>query len=133
MSDRKYKVALYCRVASADQLSLDTQCNRLSSYAIGQGFESDTLQVYADNGFSGLNFDRPAFSQMEQDIKAGIIGAVIVRDISRIGRNSFDVLGWVKQLRDQHIAFVSWEMPFSENYLSNRGCFKKLIDERYRV
>ena len=58
MSDRKYKVALYSRVASADQLSLDAQCDRLRSYAIGQGFESDILRVYADNGFSGLNLVR---------------------------------------------------------------------------
>ena len=133
MSGRKYKVALYCRVASADQLSLDTQCNRLSSYAIGQGFESDTLQVYADNGFSGLNFDRPAFSQMEQDIKAGIIGAVIVRDMSRIGRKHIDVLCWIVQLKMQKIAFVCSDMSLDDNFTNNIGCLEKIIRQRYQL
>jgi len=113
MQDKNIKVAIYCRVASADQLSLDSQRERLISYAIENGFEEDTLKVYADNGYSGLNFTRPAFAEMECDIDAGVIGAVIVRNESRISRSAIDTLMWIERLRrKKQIALLSADATF---------------------
>lgn len=130
--EKKYRVALYCRVASADQLALEMQRDSLVSYAVDSGFEKDTFKIYTDNGYSGLNFDRPAFSEMERDIGAGIIGAVIVLDISRIGR-TLEMWKWIARLRDKRIAFVSSDMPFNEVFFHNRYCFDNLIKERYQL
>lgn len=62
--------ALYYRVASKDpNLYLDNQMHRLQSYAAENGIDAYT--VYADVGFSGLTFDRPAFQQMRRAIAGG--------------------------------------------------------------
>ena len=44
-------------------------------------------QVYIDDGYSGLNFDRPAFKRLIADIELGKINLVITKDLSRLGRN----------------------------------------------
>ena len=48
-------------------------------------------RYYIDNGFSGKRFDRPAFQEMLQDIQAGKIDCVVVKDLSRLGRNYITV------------------------------------------
>ncbi|MCL2225327.1 MAG: recombinase family protein, partial [Defluviitaleaceae bacterium] len=45
------------------------------------------VSTYTDNGFIGLNFDRPAMRQLQADVDAGLVGVVLVKDISRISRN----------------------------------------------
>lgn len=138
MQDKKYRVAVYCRVANADQLSTDPQAieqqrDCLIRYAADNGFDIEALNIYMDNGYNGLNFGRPAFAQMEADIQAGRVGAVIVKDISRIGRNYIDVVCWLDKLRAKKVAFIESNLSFGENYLRNRGFLKKFIDERYGV
>lgn len=128
MQAREKKTAIYCRVASADQLSLDIQKDRLCGYAADNGY--DNLVLYMDNGFSGLNYDRPAFSRLEADIQAGIIEAVIVRDVTRIGRNILATEQWIERLRDKGIALISADLSYYENYLLNAGSFRNGIKER---
>lgn len=125
MQAREKKTAIYCRVASADQLSLETQKDRLCGYAADNGY--DNIDFYMDNGYSGLNYDRPAFSRLEADIQAGIVEAVIVRDVTRIGRNILDTVQWIERLRDKGIAFISADLSFNDNFLLNVGCFRKDI------
>ena len=48
--------------------------------------------LYADNGFSGLNFDRPALALMQQDMNDGRIGKIVVTSLDRISRNCKDVM-----------------------------------------
>jgi len=122
------KTAIYCRVASADQLSLEAQKDRLCRYAAESGY--DNLDFYMDNGYSGLNYDRPAFSRLEADIQAGLIKAVIIRDITRIGRNIFGTVQWIERLRMKGIALISADLSVGENYLHNAGCFRNGIKER---
>lgn len=43
--------------------------------------------MYVDNGFSGTKFQRPAFEEMMQDMKDGRINCIVVKDLSRLGRN----------------------------------------------
>ena len=49
------------------------------------------LRWYTDDGFSGANFQRPGFQAMLADIEAGKVGTVIVKDMSRLGRNYLQV------------------------------------------
>ena len=48
------------------------------------------VQTYIDNGATGTNFHRPGFQQMLSDIEAGLINCIIVKDLSRLGRNVID-------------------------------------------
>lgn len=61
----------------------------LEKYAKEQGFTN--LAHYTDDGYSGTNFDRPDWKQLTADIEERNIGCVIVKDMSRIGRNYLEV------------------------------------------
>ena len=61
----------------------------LETYAKQNGFTN--LRWYTDDGFSGANFQRPGFQAMLADIEAGKVGTVIVKDMSRLGRNYLQV------------------------------------------
>ena len=63
----------------------------LETYAKQNGFTN--LRWYTDDGFSGANFQRPGFQAMLADIEAGKVGTVIVKDMSRLGRNYLQEIG----------------------------------------
>ena len=82
--------ALYERLSRDDELlgesnSIQTQKAILLDYANSHGFLN--CVHYTDDGFSGGNFDRPAWKRMIADIEAGKVSAVIVKDMSRVGRD----------------------------------------------
>ena len=86
--------ALYPRLSHEDELqgesnSISNQKRILESYAKQNGFTN--LQWYTDDGYSGANFQRPGFQAMLADIEAGKVGTVIVKDMSRLGRNYLQV------------------------------------------
>jgi len=102
MSDKR-KVAIYCRVARLDEEEIKKQESELRVYAKGQGFND--ISVYSDNGFGGMSFNRPAFSEMERDIETGKINMVICRDSSRISRNILDTVKWFDKIKHKGIKF----------------------------
>ena len=82
--------ALYPRLSHEDELqgesnSISNQKRILETYAKQNGFSN--LRWYTDDGYSGANFQRPGFQAMLADIEAGKVGTVIVKDMSRLGRN----------------------------------------------
>lgn len=85
--------AYYFRAAQQiDTLYLDNQMQKLLYHATQNGVAAFAL--YADNGYSGLNFDRPAFSLMQQDMKNGRLEKIVVTSLDRISRNSLDVIAF---------------------------------------
>ena len=86
--------ALYPRLSHEDELqgesnSISNQKRILETYAKQNGFTN--LRWYTDDGYSGANFQRPGFQSMLADIEAGKVGTVIVKDMSRLGRNYLQV------------------------------------------
>ena len=86
--------ALYPRLSHEDELqgesnSISNQQRILETYAKQNGFSN--LRWYTDDGYSGANFQRPGFQAMLADIEAGKVGTVIVKDMSRLGRNYLQV------------------------------------------
>ena len=86
--------ALYPRLSHEDELqgesnSISNQKRILETYAKQNGFSN--LRWYTDDGYSGANFQRPGFQAMLADSEAGKVGTVIVKDMSRLGRNYLQV------------------------------------------
>ena len=89
MSNQK-KTALYCRLSQDDGLdgdsnSIQNQKSILQRFAEDHHFPNPCF--YVDDGFSGGNFQRPAFQQMIADMENGEIGIIVTKDLSRLGRN----------------------------------------------
>ena len=96
--------ALYPRLSHEDELqgesnSISNQKRILEAFAKQNGFTN--LRWYTDDGYSGANFQRPGFQAMLADIEAGKVGTVIVKDMSRLGRNYLQVGFYTEMLFPQ--------------------------------
>ena len=85
-----YRAAIYCRLSKDDEqtgesVSIETQKMLLTDYCVERGYFIH--DIYVDDGYSGLNFDRPAFQRMLTDIDEGKVNLVITKDLSRLGRD----------------------------------------------
>lgn len=86
--------ALYERLSRDDEMqgesnSITNQKKYLEDYAVQHGFGN--IQHFSDDGYSGTNLNRPAFNSLLTEIEAGRVGTVIVKDMSRFGRNYLQV------------------------------------------
>ena len=86
--------ALYCRLSRDDELQGDSnsilnQKAILQKYADDNGFTN--TQCFVDDGYSGTTFDRPAWNRLSAMIDEGLIGTIIVKDMSRLGRDYLQV------------------------------------------
>ena len=112
----QWKAGVYARVSVSDNRehgeSILNQL-KLAQEVLLSKPEITFVKNYIDDGFSGMNFNRPAFQSMLKDLESGIINCVIVKDISRIGR---DYLGACKLLLetfpDMGVRFIS----INDNY-----------------
>ena len=85
---------LYERLSRDDEMqgesnSITNQKKYLEDYAVQHGFGN--IQHFSDDGYSGTNLNRPAFNSLLTEIEAGRVGTVIVKDMSRFGRNYLQV------------------------------------------
>lgn len=108
MSDTKIDnriTALYCRLSQddgnvGDSMSITSQKAILEKTAREMGFHNTSF--YVDDGYSGTNFNRPAFKQMIADIEDGKIGTVLSKDLSRLGRNYIESGSYIEIFFPQH-------------------------------
>ena len=89
-----YKVGVYVRLSKEDSrvgesISIENQKLMLTKYVEEKGWE--LREIYQDDGFSGTNQNRPAFQRMIADIKQGYINTILIKDLSRLGRNYLEV------------------------------------------
>ena len=109
--DTEKITALYERLSRDDELSGDSnsiihQKEMLESYAAQQGFTN--CAHYTDDGYSGGSFDRPDWNRMIEDIEAGKIGCVIVKDMSRIGRDYLQTGFYTEVMFQKHdVRFIA--------------------------
>ncbi|MBE6843843.1 MAG: DUF4368 domain-containing protein [Ruminococcus sp.] len=92
--NRNLITALYCRLSHEDELagesnSISNQKDILKKYADEHGFFN--TQYYIDDGYSGVDFERPDFKRMLDDVDNGKVGVIITKDLSRLGRNHLHV------------------------------------------
>ena len=89
-----YNVGIYVRLSQEDMragesLSIENQKLILTKYVTEQGW--NTYDIYVDDGFSGTDFNRPGVTRLFEDAKTGKINLIIVKDLSRFGRNYIQV------------------------------------------
>ncbi len=94
MAKKQRITALYERLSRDDELqgesnSITNQKEYLEEYAIQNGFRN--IQHFTDDGYTGTNFNRPGFSSLLAEVEAGNVATVIVKDMSRFGRNYLQV------------------------------------------
>ena len=97
--------ALYCRLSKDDgtnneSMSISTQKTMLKDYAKRNGFLN--CQFYVDDGYSGTNYDRPAFRQLIEDIQDGEVSTLITKDLSRLGRNYLETGTYIEVFFPNH-------------------------------
>ena len=115
-TEAKWKAGVYARLSVSDNRvygeSLIYQL-KLAQEALLSKADISFVKNYVDDGYSGMHFNRPAFQSMLEDLKCGIINCVIVKDVSRIGR---DYLGACELLLetfpDMGVRFIS----INDNY-----------------
>lgn len=104
-------VAAYERLSDDDDkdgvsISIETQHNIIDEYCQAKG--QKVYNHYVDDGYTGTNFNRPAFKQMMEDAKNGMFKTIIVKDLSRFGRNYLEVGAYLTQVFPQMgIRFVA--------------------------
>ena len=94
MKQKHYIAGLYYRLSQEDErqgesVSIDNQRTILRKYAEERGFEIH--DEYIDDGISGTTFQRPEVQRLLDDAKTGVINTIIVKDLSRFGRNYIEV------------------------------------------
>ena len=99
---RRWMPAVYLRLSreDGDKLESDSIANQrelLTEFAASLDDLSDPV-FYLDDGFTGTNFDRPGFQSMLRDLRAGKVNCVIVKDLSRLGRNYVEVGGYLEKV-----------------------------------
>lgn len=103
--------ALYERLSKDDELSgesnsITNQKRMLEDYAERNGYAN--IRHYTDDGWSGANFERPSWKKMVEDIEEGVVGAVIVKDMSRVGRDYLQVGFYTEVMfRQKRVHFIA--------------------------
>ena len=77
-------------VEKNNEETIQTQIEMLHQYVREHG-EYQLVDTYVDNGYTGTDFDRPGFIRMMEDVRTGKIQCIIVKDLSRFGRNFIEM------------------------------------------
>ncbi len=128
--------ALYCRLSrddgtEGDSNSVANQKKLLQKHSKENGF--DNIKFYIDDGYTGTNFNRPGFQKLLEDIEFGYISTVIVKDMSRLGRDYLQVGYYTDSyFPDHNIRFIAIndcvDSADGENELAP---FRNVMNEMY--
>ena len=109
----KPRCAIYCRVARDDEdapgAAIERQRQMILAYARDMGY-AETAD-YLDNGYNGLNADRPAFAKLNADIEAGLVDVVIAKDPSRFWRDYAHSGQWYSHMDKKGITVLCRDVP----------------------
>ena len=137
---KKWRAGLYLRLSRDDDKfeseSISSQREMLLDF-VRRNPDIEVYDIYIDDGYSGTNFDRPRFKDLENDLRAKKIDCIIVKDLSRFGRNSIEIGNYLTilfpYLKTRFICLNdnvdSYLDPDSLDNISTK--FKNLINDEY--
>lgn len=129
------KVGIYARISRSDNLdfnsSIEHQIEGITEYCNSQHFS--ITKIYKDIGYSGKSFDRPAFKELLQDIEDGIINTIIVKDLSRFGRNHLEVGKYLEEtFLINDVRFIAIDDDYdNQGIIDEFTVFKNIFNEMY--
>ena len=138
-----YKVAIYIRLSKEDvdrgydeSESIKNQRTLLTEYVAKLGGEYELVDFYIDQGYTGTNFNRPAFQQMIRDINLGKVNMVATKDLSRLGRDYIETGEYIeKWFPENNVRYVSVTDGIDTFETSNGNNdiapFKSILNDMY--
>lgn len=134
----EYSAALYARISVEDERkreadTIGNQIQLLRDFA-GEDPDISVFDVYCDDDVSGTDFQRPEFSRMMNDIRDGKVNCVIVKDLSRLGRNHLESGEFIEMVFPYlNVRFISITDRFDSLYKQADISvqIKNLLNERY--
>ena len=132
-----FKVGMYIRLSRDDgnieSDSVVSQRNLLKQYANENNY--NITEEYVDDGFTGTNFDRPAFKKMIKDIELGKINMIITKDLSRLGRDYIGTGELIeKYFPDKNVRYIAINDgidTFIDNTNNDIAPFKAIMNDMY--
>ena len=131
-----YNVAIYCRLSVDDgsqleSMSISNQKDVLTKYVNDRGWSIHNY--YIDDGYSGTNFERPAFQRMISDIERGYINIFITKDLSRLGRDYLKSGAYIDDYFPRHnVRYIAIsDNVDTDDTLDEMVPFKNIINELY--
>ena len=115
--------------------SIYNQLGFIKSYAKTMGLTID--KEYIDDGYSGITFNRPAFENLTDDIDTGLIGTIITKDMSRLGRDFLETAYYISEyFPKNNVRYIAINDQFDSNNPDDHEQqimleFKSLINDRY--
>ncbi len=149
---RQYKVAKYMRLSRDDgddreSESIENQRDIINTY-INKHKDLKEVKEYADDGYTGTNFDRPGFQEMLKDIEEGKIDCIITKDLSRFGRDHIDTGYYLERyfpsnairyisigdnvdtLESDGLQFLTFKLSFNDYYAQDISNKIKSVKQR---
>lgn len=138
---QKYKVAAYLRL-SKEEFSNEKESNSITNQRqiidnyLEKNKEYQLVDYYIDDGYSGTNFNRPEFQRMLEDIKNKKIGVIIIKDLSRLGRNYIETGNYIEVIFPaMGVSVISvdenYEIDSSDYYSDDYLPLKNLFNDMY--
>lgn len=139
---KKYKVAMYLRLSKEDinksrneSESILNQKQMINTF-INEREDLELVSIKIDDGYSGSNFDRPAFKELMEEVKNKEVDCIIVKDFSRFGRNFIEVGKYIEEIFPfMGIRFIAINDNYDSLNVNNYNDiivpFKNLINDAY--
>lgn len=138
VDNNTYKVGLYIRLSREDEdnngesESITNQRNYLLEYVKNNHFI--LIDEYVDDGFTGTNFERPAFKRMIKDIELGKINCVITKDMSRLGRDYIGIGTYMEKYFPEHnirYIAVNDNIDLKDGKIDNMAPIRAVFNDYY--
>jgi len=134
VSENINKTAVYVRLSKEDNgiensKALENQKEYIKN-ALSKFSDINIIDIYSDNGFTGVNFNRKGWELLIDDVKSGKINCIAVKDLSRLGRNSVEVGNYLEKVFPfLNVRFIS----VNDNYDSAKDDYnKKMVENAFR-
>ena len=119
-----YRTGIYLRLSVEDNgkedgNSMENQQSFLMEYVSSRPY-LELTDIYMDNGFTGTDFERPEFNRMLEDAKKGRINCILVKDLSRLGRNYVEAGAYLEKVFPfLHVHFIAVNDNYDSEMLTS--------------
>ena len=137
---KKYKVAIYLRISKEDDKNFESESiinqKIMLTEFVNSREDLELVSIRIDDGYSGGNFERPAFKKLMEDIKDKKVNCIIVKDFSRFGRNFIEVGKYIEEIFPfMNVRFISINDGYDSIKNNTKDNlivpFKNLINDAY--